>query len=146
CAGLVEAPGGKLLFPFGAREYEPGHNSCHCQYAQGDQERSLVPLVPRGARFRAGGYFTGLRFDCSCHVPHGNIASAVSAAAHAPGVTRTRGQQFRKLLLYPSELRGPELLLFLHVAELPRSAFSPLSLLEACRSRRRCSSGGKRPV
>ena len=24
----------------------------------------------------------------------------------APGVTRTRGQQFRKLLLYPSELRG----------------------------------------
>src|SRR4051794_7967758 len=25
----------------------------------------------------------------------------------APGVTRTRGQQFRKLLLYPSELRGP---------------------------------------
>jgi hypothetical protein len=26
---------------------------------------------------------------------------------NAPGVTRTRGQQFRKLLLYPSELRGP---------------------------------------
>jgi hypothetical protein len=25
---------------------------------------------------------------------------------NAPGVTRTRGQQFRKLLLYPSELRG----------------------------------------
>jgi hypothetical protein len=29
-----------------------------------------------------------------------------AAAGNAPGVTRTRGQQFRKLLLYPSELRG----------------------------------------
>src|SRR5205085_3711860 len=28
------------------------------------------------------------------------------AGSSAPGVTRTRGQQFRKLLLYPSELRG----------------------------------------
>jgi hypothetical protein len=34
-------------------------------------------------------------------------AVCLTARPHAPGVTRTRGQQFRKLLLYPSELRGP---------------------------------------
>ena len=28
------------------------------------------------------------------------------SSENAPGVTRTRGQQFRKLLLYPPELRG----------------------------------------
>ena len=33
-----------------------------------------------------------------------NVGALVPS--HAPGVTRTRGQQFRKLLLYPSELRG----------------------------------------
>src|ERR1051325_449982 len=31
----------------------------------------------------------------------------VSSQGGAPGVTRTRGQRFRKPLLYPSELQGP---------------------------------------
>ncbi len=34
-------------------------------------------------------------------------AAEVPASDGAPGVTRTRGTQFRKLLLYPPELRGP---------------------------------------
>src|SRR4051794_23064498 len=52
--------------------------------------------------------------------PTVNVASARSAPPdHAPGVTRTRGQQFRKLLLYPSELRGPEILLAELFAEPP---------------------------
>ena len=36
-----------------------------------------------------------------------NCPGRRSGRPSAPGVTRTRGQQFRKLLLYPSELRGP---------------------------------------
>src|ERR687895_535441 len=35
------------------------------------------------------------------------LGALADACAGAPGVTRTPGQRFRKPLLYPSELQGP---------------------------------------
>ena len=68
--------------------------------------RSLVDRVVAAAvvRYSRSGRFHGRRHA----YPAMRVKDVAAAAAprDAPGVIRTRGQQFRKLLLYPSELRG----------------------------------------
>ena len=63
-------------------------------------------FVPGSPRHRRSGLLPTLSFHGRSHVRPDQGCGSSTPSANAPGVTRTRGQQFRKLLLYPSELRG----------------------------------------
>src|SRR5688500_14598305 len=73
---------------------------------------AITASATKGSRWRSRYQGTRLGDSGVCSRLLGSTVVAilvphrVRLCPHAPGVTRTRGQQFRKLLLYPSELRG----------------------------------------
>src|SRR5207244_11311292 len=72
-----------------------------CDAFAGDHSgRARRPYSQSGSTTISGGGASAIRH----HVE--GLADAIEGVG-GPGVTRTPGTQFRKLLLYPPELRGP---------------------------------------